>query len=494
MDFLDPKKKRAHRIRLYVGYGLMAVALAIATIILLFAAYGYDIDRSTGGIIQNGLVILDAHPESATIYANGEKKGTTANRLALPAGQYKIELKRDGYRTWAHTVNLEGSSIEQLIYPFLFPEQLASKALQTYPAAPQVATESPDRHWLVVSQSAAAGSFQVFDLNNTKNPSTIIKLPADTITAQPGAQSYEAVEWSSDNVHVLLKHVYQGGSEFVVLDRENPTNSVNITKLFASTAFTTASLRDKKPDQFYLFTSDGSLFSAETKNKAPTLVVQRVAQYKAYQADTLLYALTPKSTDMLTEIHYRRGADDYVLRTVPKAETYLLDMADFNSHFYVAAGSTADGHTYIYKDPLDAYTHQPARTPQPIRVLIANGSQYVSFSAIARFIAVQAGSSFAVYDAETGRQFKYDAKLTLVPGQKATWMDGHRLLLNSGDAQFVFDFDGTNIQKLNPALHGYTPFFDRDYTAMFILAPQNNAADKPVLQRLELKVLPKNNQ
>lgn len=491
MDFLNPQKKRAHRIRLYVGYGLMAVALAIATVILLFAAYGYDIDRSTGGIIQNGLVILDAHPESATIYANGEQKGTTASRLPLPAGQYKIELKRDAYRTWSHAVNLEGSSIEQLVYPFLFPVTLSSKGIQQYPAAPQMATESPDRHWLVVSQPTTAGSFQVFDLNNTKNPSTTVNLPADTVSVPAGAQSYEAVEWSSDNVHLLLKHTYQGGAEYVVLDRENPANSVNVTKLFTSTAFTKATLRDKKPDQFYLLNAEGSLYSAETKNKAPVLVAQHVAQFKPYESDTLLYALTPSAAATLTEIHYKQGTEDYVLRTVPKADTYLLDLAQFNGHFYVAVGSTADGHTYIYKDPIDAYRRRPARTPQPIRVLIEEGSQYVSFSAIARFITVQAGSRFAVYDAETGRQFKYDTKLAISPGQKASWMDGHRLLLNAGDTQYVFDFDGTNMQKLNPALHAYIPFFDRDYNAMFSLAPLNGSTDKPVLNRLELKVLPK---
>lgn len=465
----------------------MAIALAISTVVLLFAAYGYDIDRSTGGIIQNGLIVLDAHPESATIYANGEQKGTTDNRLPLPAGQYKIELKRDGYRTWSHSVNLEGGSIEQLVYPFLFPDKLISKNIQQYTAAPQVASESPDRHWLVTSQPTA-GAFQVFDLNNNKTPSTTLSLPVDTVTTPAGPQSYEAVEWSSDNVHLLLKHSYQGGFEFVVLDRENPTNSVNITKLFTGVNFVTASLRDKKSDQFYLHTAEGSLFSAETKVKTPTLVLQKAVEYKSYQADTLLYAIVPSDSATIAEIHFRQGSQDYVLRTVPKADKYLLDMAQFDGHFYIAAGSTADGHTYVYKDPMADYGRKPARTPQPSRVLIVNGAQYVSFSAIARFISVQAGSNFAVFDAETGRQFKYDIKLPLTADQKATWMDGHRLLLNSKDTQYVFDFDGTNLQKLNPALHTYKPFFDRDYTAIFMLAPQNNSVDKPALTRGDLKI------
>lgn len=468
----------------------MAIALAISTIILLFAAYGYDIDRSTGGVIQNGLIVLGSHPESADIYVDGEQKGVTAERLPLPAGQYKIDLVRKGYRTWTHNLNLEGSSIEQLVYPFMFPDKLVTKNIQQYAGQPQVASESPDRRWLLISQPTAPGTFQIFDLNNTKNPTINISLPADTVTPSSGPQSYEFVEWSSDNVHVLLKHTHQGGVEFLALDRENPANSINITKLFTNTAFVSASLRDKKPDQFYLHSAEGSLFTAETKSKVQTLVVQKTSQYKTYQDDTLLYVVLPSPASTIAEIHLKQDSKDYVLRTVPKADSYLLDMAQFDGDFYVAAGSTTDGHTYIYKNPISDYNRRPARTPQPSRVLIEKGAQYVSFSAIARFIAVQAGSNFAVYDAETGRQFKYDVKLPLAANQKATWMDGHRLLLNSNDTQYVFDFDGTNLQKLNPALRAYMPFFDRDYTAIFTLVPQNNSADKPALTRTELKVLP----
>src|SRR5690606_24256912 len=136
MDFLNPKKKRAHRIRLFIGYGLMAVAIGIATTILVFEAYGFDLDRKTGTVIQNGLLFIDAHPESADIRLNGESKGQTDARLVIPDGQYTVELNRDGYRGWKRTFRLEGSSIERLVYPFLFPEKLDTEDIQLYSATP----------------------------------------------------------------------------------------------------------------------------------------------------------------------------------------------------------------------------------------------------------------------------------------------------------------------------------------------------------------------
>lgn len=487
MDFLDPRKKRAHNIRLYIGYALMAVALGISTVILVFAAYGYDIDRSTGDIIQNGLIIVDAHPEPATIFVNGEGKGTTDNRLILPAGQYKVELQRENYRSWSHNVSLEGSSIEQLVYPFLFPTNLVSRSLREYAGTPSTASTSLDRRWLLVHQPNSASGFDVIDLNNLKADAATINLPQDTFTAAAGAHNYEAIEWSSDNVHVLLKHNFTGGSEFVMLNRENPAASVNLNKIFAAQPFTAASLRDKKAEQLYLHNAaDGGLFQADTRTRAVTLLRAKVLAYKSYQDDTLLYATNPTASTTETEVRVAKKEQDYLVRTVPIAGSYLLDMAVFKGQFYLVAGSPADGHVYVYKDPFSDLNSRPARTPQAFRVLIVPGAQYLSFSAIARFVAVQGGSNFVVYDLETSRQFRYDTKLPIAAGQKATWMDGHRLSLVSGNSVNIFDFDGTNAQNLSPSHAAFTPFFDRDYAAMFTLAP---SAEKTSLTRTELKVL-----
>ena len=132
MDFLDPKKKRSHTIRLYVGYALMAVALLIGTILLWYFSFGFNIDPKTKTVIQNGLLFLDAHPESAKVVINGKDKGTTDTRLVMPAGSYSIELQRQGYRNWKHDATIEGGVIERFIYPFLFPEKLVSKDAQLF--------------------------------------------------------------------------------------------------------------------------------------------------------------------------------------------------------------------------------------------------------------------------------------------------------------------------------------------------------------------------
>jgi len=489
MDFLDPKKKRAQIKRLYIGYGLMAIALLAATYLLVSAGYGFDIDRSTGKLIQNGLIVVDSHPTSANISVNGKDQGKTGSRLVLPAGQYSLELSASGYRSWKHGVNLEGSSIEQLVYPLLFPTQLTTKPVQDYGGLPNMVSASPDRHWLIVKTPEANGTFQVIDISNTKHVTTAINLPADSFATTPGAGAFEAVEWASDNVHLLLKHAVASGNEYILLNRQNPAASINLNKYFGAQPFTTASLRDKKSDQIYLHNAaDGNLFSADTKTNAIVKIISNVVNYKSYQANIVLYIVIPSATSTTAEVHLHKDSQDYLIRTMPVATAYLLDMAQFDGHFYLAIGSPTDARAYVYRDPFGDLGAVPARTPQPVRVLIVPGAQFVSFSGNARFIAVQGGSNFAVYDAETDRQHRYDTKLPLVAGQKAVWMDGHRLTLISDGKVNVYDFDGTNLQVLSDALPAYAPMFNTDYSAMFTMAPTAAAPDKASLARTELVV------
>src|SRR5437870_5101173 len=106
MDFLDPKKQKAHRIRLLVGYVLVGLLVIVATIILLYQAYGFGIN-SSGQVIQSGLVFIASQPSGANILVNGVQKTQTNARLNLPAGQYTVAVQRDGYRTWQRSIGVE---------------------------------------------------------------------------------------------------------------------------------------------------------------------------------------------------------------------------------------------------------------------------------------------------------------------------------------------------------------------------------------------------
>lgn len=489
MDFLDPRKKRAHKIRLYTGYFLMSIAIGVSTFILMYSAYGFGIDRKTGNVIQNGLIIMDSHPVSASINVNGTKRGTTNSRLVLPNGQYNIELTANGYRSWKQYISLDSGNIEQLVYPYLFPTNLVSKTIAEYPSDTGLYSSSPDKHWLVVHVPGTTATFNIIDMSNSKATVQLVNLPADSFTPTGQSHKYEAIEWASDNSSLLLHHMFEGGSEFVMLNRDSITNSVNVTKTFSNQPFTNIVLRDKKPDQLLLFNSqNGILSQADINTKAVNPVLSKVLAFKSFQSDTILYVTSQSGVNNTSvEVRVMQDGRDYLLKVIPAAPNYLLDIANFSNHVYLAVGSGADGKTYLYKDPFSDFKRHPARTPLPYRVLIVPGGKYISFSDIARFVAVQSGNKFGVYDIETDRQYKYDTKLSVDDLQKATWMDGHRLMLVSDNKVNIFDFDGTNNQSLVSAYASHSAAFDKDYNGMYTLSPSTSSNNKFVILRTDLK-------
>ncbi len=489
MDFLDPKKKRAHTTRLFVGYALLTAIISLVALLLVFQAYGYNFNLQTGNITQNGLVFVDAHPQPANVFLNGQQKGTTDKRLIMPADNYKLELKRDGYRTWQREFTLLGGTIERLVYPFLFPEKLEPKEVQLFAAEPAFASQSLDRRWLVTSQPGSPLALSLIDLDSDLMNPAPLSLPQSLFSVTGTNHKIELIEWAADNRNMMVKHTFDAGVEFVLVDHQTPANSVNLSATFTGTAFTNISLRDKKFDRYYLHDLPSqTLKTAELQGAIVAPLLEKVLQFKPHGADMLIYITSEGAKEGHVSAKIRDGGQDYTLRELPEDVLYLLDIARFNDRWYIVVGAATDKRVYVLRNPIDFLRRNPPAKLVPASIMRVDNPEFVSFSTNARFVAVQSGSQLNVYDAETDRNYRYDTKLELVPAQKATWMDGHRLTLTSGEKVEVFDFDGTNRQTLVSSYKSLTPYFKGDYTALYTLAPSPNVTGRTGLLRTGLLV------
>lgn len=487
MDFLDPAKKRAHAIRLMIGYALLAMAIALVSLILLFQSYGYDLDRHTGAIIQNGLVLVGARPESANIFINGQSKGNTDGRFALPAGQYTFELKREGYRDWKRTFTLEGGKLERLTYPTLFPKELKPKDVQLYGSSPSFSTNSPDRQWILIGQPQAFGKFDVFDANQTSPNPTVISLPDGVLSKSTGPEALSLVEWSTDNRHVLLKHTFSGGFEFVMVDRENPAESLNVNKQLGQNP-AQIGLRDKKFDQLYIYSDTShALQTANLKTKQIQPYLNGVLSFKSYGANTMFYVGDDGTTPGRVQVKLLDDKTTYRLRTLPPGTSYVLDLARYNNSWFMAVGAKSEGIISIYKDPQSAPKLQTGEPVAALSVLRLDQPAFMSFSASTQFIAVQSGPKFAIYDAESNKRYYYELPFGVASDYQMKWMDSSHLVGVTDNKTVVFDYDGINLQYLAPSAPSLEPFFDRDYTTLYNTAPAVTVPGRAALTRTSLK-------
>lgn len=473
MDFLDPKKQQRHRIILLVGYLLIAIAIGIGSIILLYLASGWRLNKN-GEVIQNGLVFVSSRPSSAHIYLDGKIRSSTTNaRLVIPAGAYKMMLQRDGYRTWGRVISVNGGDVEHFDYPFLLPQTLTSTDKKTYSSSPGLSTQSPDRRWLLVAKAGSINSFDEFNLKNSK--ASVIQDPVSlTFPANLFAKAkakkksaIEIVEWSSDNRHVLVKHVYDNKYEFLVLDRQNPGQSVNLNKTL-NTSPTEITLQDKKYDKYYVYFAKGGLLKT-TSLADPVLVnvLSGVIGYKTHGRNDILYVVKSQTSPKEVDVKLKMGDKTYQLRRLAAGSKYLLDFAQYSGSWYVAAGATSQNRVYVYKDP-EAQLRSTTNVTIPISVLKVKAPNYLSFSDNARFIMTENQGRFSLYDAENDKTYSYNLTSPVdKPQPHAKWMDGNHLDYVSNGSLVMFDFDKANPQTLVRADPRYEAFFTPDYKYMY---------------------------
>lgn len=477
MDFLDPKQERAHTIRLLVGYILIGAAIFIATIILLYQAYGFGLGKN-GQVVQKGLVFVSSQPKGSQIYVNNKLYTSTTNtRLPLDEGNYSVEIRRDGYHPWQHRIAVQGGVVVHYDYPMLIPNTLSPVAVHNYAAAPMLVTQSPDRRWIVAQQSGLSLGFDVYDLRDPKKVTENTKamtLPASVVSAASSAdQSWKISEWSTDNIHVILEHTYSGGSEYILVDHEQPDKSVNLSRTLNLGAGQVLSLRDKKYDKYYIFDPAARTVNSQTLSD-PTLVpmLTNVLAFKSYGSDMLLYATDVGATSGKVATMLKDGEVTYKIREIGVGGPFLLDLAQYSGDWYVAVAASSDNRAYVFKNPQAVRKADILPNLVPVQVLRVTAPNYLAFSTNTQFILLENGQNMAVFDAELEKNYTYSATAPLdAPQAHATWMDGDRLMYVSGGKTEIADYDNTNVHALVAANPAYLPFFDRDYRNLYTLTP-----------------------
>lgn len=492
MEFLDPSAKRRRNIRLMIGYTLTGILIATASTILVFQAYGFNVDRKTGEVIQNGLVFVDSAPDDAAIYINGAvHKDRSNTRFTLPEGKYDLVIKKDGYREWKRSFDLHGGDIERFTYPMLVLGNLEQQEISNIGNAPSFTTQSPDRRWVLSAKTPSVTEFTEYDLNtvdkNSEKPrERTFTLPTTLMNIAEGAHSLEKVEWSTDNKHVLVKHNFPGGFEFVVINRDAPETSLNINKILSLNP-TSVTLRDKKFDQWYVFNKEGGVLQSADAKKNITAILRGVGEYKSHDDSTLIYT-QPIVNSPLQRVLLQQNGNTYLLREIGIGDS-KLDIARYDGAWYVVVGSDADKKTYVYKNPLEILDNDDDRKPAPVTILKHNGVlTWVSFSNNTRFITAQSGQHIETYDAEHKLTYRFDAVESFDADTKLAWMDGHRMIARSQKQVMIFDFDGSNPQKLVPALGGFSAFFDRDYTVLYTFNNSTDVANEFGFIRTDLRL------
>jgi hypothetical protein len=345
-------------------------------------------------------------------------------------------------------------------------------------------TQSPNRRWLLVLAPGTTLTFDVYDLNSPDKAPTDISLPAGIATTATSNESWQFADWADDNQHVLLQHNYDGKTEFILLDRSDPTQSVNLTTTLGAASSAVVSFNNKKYDQYYIYdATTGLLQTASLATPTPSTRLDHVLAYQSYGSDTILYVTDSGAPTGKVLAKLASGPTDTVLRSLPAGSNYLVDLTQYSGVTYVALSAADTNKVYIYRDPVGQLAAQPGQAIVPVQVLHVEQPNYLSFSDTAQFIVAENGQNFGVYDIENKLGYNYTSPVPLdAPQAHANWMDGDHLMYVSSGKLDVADYDNTNRQSLQPASSAYLPVFSPNYDYVYDLAPSTTAGQLDLTQ------------
>lgn len=96
--------------KVVIRFILLAVFI-VAFILIVGYARGYRLNFGKQEVTSTGILVATSAPDAAKIYINGELYGVTNSNITLPPGDYHVELKKEGYSTWATDLKLKGELV-----------------------------------------------------------------------------------------------------------------------------------------------------------------------------------------------------------------------------------------------------------------------------------------------------------------------------------------------------------------------------------------------
>lgn len=481
MDYLDPTKKKRKKNQLLIMYALLGIAIGIATLVIVYNVNGYSIDRETGEVVQNGLLYLDARPGSAEVYLNGQKqRGKTDARLVVAEGSYEVEMRRDGYLPWVRKLVLEGGSLRRLTYARLIPKELESEAIRAVDIEPSLITQSIDKRWLVALNSSNPTLFYVYDIERLQDSPANIQMPTDTLASAKGGV-WKVIDWADDEKTFLASYTVAGSEpEFLLINREDGSKAVNVTKTFATLHISEALLRARKNNALYLYDQKLKIvYQADMGAKSSQPVLTDIIDYVPYGENTFTYVTTKDAKDGMVRAVLQENDKTYPLRDLKPADKYLLETSRLGNALIVAVGSVTENRIIVYNDPINALKqNETSELPVPTTVLRVNAPEELRISADSSAVFVRSGSQIATHEFEADRSYNFETTLKLKAASELQWVDGQHLLgINEAGKLILLDFDGSNQFELVDASPSTRDFFSRTMNELYTLKP--SADGKP---------------
>jgi len=452
--FKRPTKKQLFIRRVIFSTIATVSVLIILTVTILFML-GYRLDSGNGRLEQGALLQFDSTPNNADVLVDNKLTGVrTAGKQTVSAGVHDVMYTKAGYENWSRSLDFAAGTLTWLDYARMVPKQRAPETVASYTTIVG-AKASPDMRFVLLQEAAASPQFQLADLRSADVKFSTINLPADLYSesANPAVtHSFSMDKWNLGGRYILIKHSYNNQNEWIMLDTENVSQSINVTRLL-SVNFTDLQFAGTNGRNLFGLLDDRNIrkldLSSATLSRA---LITNADSFELFDTDTISYIGTdPNNATKRVAGVYREGDEQpHVLRTVDSLDTVLKIAISryFNDNYVaIAEGSKV---TILKCNYQIAGNDDMTNLKQFATMNLEKPVIQLSFSPKGDYAIASNAEAFVSYEIEHSRSF--GGALDSSQGETFTqlrWLDTAHVWNQQNGSLIMRDFDNSNSYSIN---------------------------------------------
>ena len=443
----------------------MVLAVIAMVTILAFIVSGYWVN-SDFEVERQGMLQVSSVPTGADLEIDGESNWLqrTNTSKVLSSGEHMITLSKEGYDTWSKKVNISEGLLYRLHYPRLFLiDRTTEKALNTSNAT--LATISPDQNKLLLINDTT--EWKLVNLNEESlepkklNISSYFSGTSLAEGASVGLFTGKIIhmDWNHDSNRILFKTETSGNTEWVLIDVDNPTNSLNLSKEFAAN-FSDIQILDNSASNL-LAIQNGNLHKIDVSGKVISAVLAKgVINFDHYENEIVFSATDPKRGYM---VGLTKLGDDKIAELTISTEPTKVTISKFYDEMYL---------TILQGDIVSLYKKadfNPVFTDfrlnfTPTNMKVGHNGEFITMSDSAKI---------ATLDMEIGTIHEWQ-----VAGDSFGWLDNDMIYTVADGELIVYDFDSLNRRVLAKNASDHFPATITDNKWLYYFSDGNLMREK----------------
>ena len=470
------KQKRRLRTQLALIYTLMVLSVVSIVAILVLVVQGYRFNWYDGKVAQGGLIQFDSRPTGATVTLDqAQLANRTTSKITATAGEHTVTMSRDGYHDWQKTVTVKPGSVLWLDYVRLLPK---SPKVTTSVSLPGLASHlvGPEKRTIAVVQVATDMTIGFVDIAGDNVQTEMMTVNGELVTSASDAatQSLHLIAWDRDGRQLILRHDYDGKSEYLVVDAAPKSVIRNLTTQLGVDIKQVKFLPTDNA-HFVILTANNELRRADMN--AATLsgpMAGNISEFNFTSQSTVLYTTLPDANAVQSVGYISNGSTKPKLLASYDHIDGLVhaDTAGYYGRQYTVISKGTQADVYVGVLPSSENATDPELT-KLTTLDLGEQIHYVGFSPdLNRNIYVQGETKVLTYDLELAKR----ATIELAQARRVDWLDGFHISSSNAGVKYM-DYDGTNSLLVAEGALDIAPVLSRNEKFIYHFAGREGAVD-----------------